>query len=138
MLVISHTLIIRTTPEAVWAKMIDFKNFSAWDSQIEWVTLDRGVAVGSRGKLKTKGNFAVPFWITDVVPQRSYTSVAGLGPIRMIAEHEMRAADGGVQVRFALSSDGWGAWLHRLMYGRMMREGLPVWMAAFKQQLEQK
>jgi hypothetical protein len=138
MLITSHTITIRATPDAVWAKMIDFTSFSTWDSQIEWVTLDKGVTVGSRGKLKTKGNLAVPFWITEVNPQRSYTSVAGIGPMRMIAEHEMSVVSDGVQVRFALSSEGWGAWLHRLIYGRMMREGLPQWMENLKQQLERK
>ncbi|MEU8586949.1 SRPBCC family protein [Streptomyces sp. NPDC048664] len=68
-----HTVEADVTTAQVWARYADTATWPEWDEGLERVTLAGPFEAGVTGTLTPQGQEALPFVLTEVVPDKGFT-----------------------------------------------------------------
>jgi Polyketide cyclase / dehydrase and lipid transport len=77
-----HSIEGKVSRNAVWGLYSDVATWSEWHAGIEWIKLDGDFRVGTSGKIKPKGQDRLPFRLTNVDIDGSFsdeTEIPGAG-----------------------------------------------------------
>jgi hypothetical protein len=86
--IVTHTVRVRATPEAVWKKLSDVATWADWDTGMKWAEVPGPFVAGASGRFKPVGSLvAVPLEIVEADPTRGYTSEARVASVRLRFAH---------------------------------------------------
>jgi hypothetical protein len=123
-----HTARSAASPEAVWRRYADVKQWSEWSPAIEWSRLDGPFQVGAKGKSKARGAPAGSFRLTAVEPNALFASATRLPGARLQFEHRIEPDDSGIRIthRATLSGplSGLYAWRIRALTEQTLVDGV--------------
>jgi hypothetical protein len=74
----SRSVETSASPEKAWATWSDTSTWPTWNPDVQDVTLDRGIADGSRGTMTTKAGGTHNIVISEVQPNRGFTLTSDL------------------------------------------------------------
>lgn len=107
------------SPEAFFARWLEYDTWAQWSPDTEWVKVDGPVAVGTRGVLKTKGGPKVKFVISACTPGREYTDSSLLPGARLVFQHTVVPDGTGSKSAVLVTMSGPLSWLWaKIMGGR--------------------
>jgi ligand-binding SRPBCC domain-containing protein len=118
------------TPAAVWARYAEPTTWPEWDHEIEKVTVEGPLAVGTRGTLKPVGGPLTRFAYTQVEPGVSFTDVTKLPLARLTFRHRIEPTAEGCRFTHQVSITGPLSWLFARIIGRKIEAGLATAMRA--------
>ncbi|MFE3003461.1 SRPBCC family protein [Nocardia sp. NPDC059246] len=121
----AHTESTTATPAQLWRHYADPTEWSKWDHEVEWVTVDGPFAEGTTGSLKPAGGPKTRFAMTEVTPNVSFTDVSRLPLATMTFEHRIEAAAEGTRFTHEISIAGPLSPLFARVIGRRAAAELP-------------
>jgi hypothetical protein len=138
LLLISHTITLKSAPEAVWRKLIDWKQWPTWDAGQESIQFDGPIDEYSIGKLKLKGGPKVLLRVVKFLPGRSYVSEFDLVGSTFVFDHFLDVIDPEVtNLTFTVATKGFLSLLWGLLLKGSLKKKVPVWMENFRSGLAQ-
>ena len=93
MKLVEYSVQLPINKSAAWARMVDWKNWTEWDCEMEAVEFPHELRAGASGKLKLKGAPEVPLTVTFFQSGEEYTSEFPLAGSRMIFDHKLKSLD---------------------------------------------
>ncbi|WP_062134525.1 SRPBCC family protein [Demequina aestuarii] len=93
-------------PEAFFERWIELETHPEWAESMEWFQLDEPVAIGARGKLKSKAGEPLPFRVTAFERPYVYADTTELDGAELTVHHEARPHDGGSRVELRAWLEG--------------------------------
>jgi hypothetical protein len=134
-----RTVIVKAPAQAAWDKLVDWKTMHEWDTFMDWIRFDGDIKMGSKGRLKMRDGAEVDIVVTSFDAPKQYTDEFKMFGLHMIFHHEVNSRpDGDTAVRIAIEAKGPVGMLLAPMMKAQMKEKLPVLMAKYKRQLEEK
>lgn len=108
---LEHVIHIDAPPEVVWDVIVDVEGWPAWTPTIDTAKrLDDGpFDVGSKALLKQPGLTEATWVVTSLTQGERFTWESRIRGIRMIATHEIVAAETGAQNVLRIEMSGWVA-----------------------------
>ncbi len=106
MLIAENTTEISAPLSVVWEKMLNWREWPAWDHGMDSARFPGSLQRGSVGKLKLKGGPEVDLRLTDFVEEDHYTSEFSLLGTTFVFEHELKTVGSNTTVRFAVTANG--------------------------------
>lgn len=103
---VEATALSTATPEALWPLYADVNRWSSWDEDLRKVTLEGPFAVGSRGVMDIAGQPPIPFTLTEVTPNVSFTDEAKAGPMTVRFVHTLTRLTGGTRITHTATVEG--------------------------------
>jgi uncharacterized protein YndB with AHSA1/START domain len=100
---------ISSSPERVWAVLIDVERWPEWTSSMTEVTrIDSGpFAVGSKARIKQPRLGAMVWTVTELTPEKSFVWEATRPGLTLVASHVLtNRTAGGVMVVLAVEQRG--------------------------------
>jgi len=91
---------------AVWQRYSNVARWSEWSPGVQWATLEGVFAIGSKGKSKPPGSWALRFRITAVDPERMFATASRLPGARLTFEHVIDPREAGVRITHRARLDG--------------------------------
>jgi hypothetical protein len=124
MLIKFVTKLTQLRAEQIWAKYVDVKNWSSWDSSVESSELYGDFVEGTKGSLKPVGGPKAKF-ILSTVTKYVYFSDRSFLPLAHIDFEHAIADDGETRtVTHTISLGGFLAPLFKLILGKKLADGL--------------
>lgn len=130
MLIIKNTVETTASPEAIWEIWQDVTNWSTWDHDIEFSTINGPFKTGMTGTLKPKGGPLVYTKLTAVEPKKLFINEAKLPLARIIVSHFLTESNGKIHVTHQIEMTGPLAFFFAFVIGRNMKKNLPQTMTA--------
>lgn len=124
-------------PEQIWAMWQDASTWPCWDTELEWVRLEGEFVIGTVGLMKPTSGPEVKFRLSEVVPLRSFSSVAQLPLTRLVFNHEYLSSqegDGAAQIRHSVTMYG----LLTPLFGRLIGGKIKNHLRQAMQELRQR
>lgn len=116
--------ISKATPEAIFTLWSTVAHWPEWDEDIASAGLHGQFSLGSQGYVKPKGGPRATFTITEIMPNKSFTSVSHLPGARLLFSHALSREENHTLIRHTISISGRLAWLWSLLLGKSLRKGL--------------
>jgi hypothetical protein len=69
----TFTVGVQNTPDKVWQTLIDVPSWHIWDTELIAASLDSSFEVGAKGILIPQKGPKLPFYISEIIPNQSYT-----------------------------------------------------------------
>lgn len=123
-----NTQTTSAAPEAVWARYADPASWPQWDHEIEYVTADGPLEVGTTGRLKPAGGPVTRFVYTEVEPGVSFTDVTKLPLARLTFRHRIEPTADGCRFTHTVTITGPLSPLFARVIGRKIEAGLATAM----------
>ncbi|ECI9604892.1 hypothetical protein C9X02_20800 [Salmonella enterica subsp. enterica serovar Enteritidis] len=124
-------------PEQIWTMWQDASTWPCWDTELEWVRLEGEFVIGTVGLMKPTSGPEVKFRLSEVVPLRSFSSVAQLPLTRLVFNHEYLSSqegDGAAQIRHSVTMYG----LLAPLFGRLIGGKIKNHLRQAMQELSQR
>ena len=114
----------------IWPIWTDITRYPEWDPREEYLTLDGPFGEGATGTSKQKGNPASTFVISDVVPEKTWTTTCPLPGGQLIMHHQLAAHGDSSTLTKSYRVTGPFQVPFRLFFAGRVRKDLPVTFAA--------
>ena len=133
-----HEVFIAAPAHDVWRLTTDIESWPGMSPTFTSVRrLDEGsLRVGSTALVKQPGQRATTWTVTAVEAPHRFEWAARVLGVRMVASHEVMAADGGCRNRLTLTMSGPGARVLAAVGGRLMRRSLATENEGFRRHAE--
>ena len=127
-----ESVVVRATPEAIFALYADVAGWPAWDPEVRAASLDGPFAAGSTGSLTpTKGPRA-RITVVGVAPGRSFDVESRLPLCTMRFEHVLEPRGAETLVTHRVVFRGPLTFVFARVVGRSIRAGLPGTLAGLR------
>lgn len=139
MVLLSAAVEVNASAETVFGVYCDVERWPQWTASMTEVRrLDPGpLAVGTRVLVRQPRLPAREWFVTDLVPGRSFTWESRRSGLRTVARHRVTAGSDRCRVTAELEHSGPWALIAGLMTGRLTRRYLSWETAGLKQRCEQ-
>lgn len=118
------TLVKGIGADALWEARSEVKNWSKWDSDIEWTRMEGEPVVGSSFLLKPKGGFVCKALITESESPSVFGDVTFLPGAKMKFLHYFAQTPDGVRITVELSIWGILGFLWKKIIGEEQAKGM--------------
>lgn len=109
-LLAKNSIQIAAARHVVWEKMLDWRNWTSWETAMEKVSFPGAMHEGSVGKLKLKSAPEVALKVTAFENECSYTSEFELWGTTFVFTHELNESDEQmINLSFAVTANGFTA-----------------------------
>jgi len=131
-----YSIVVDNSQEKVWGFLTNVERWSEWDSELESSILSEKFDLGSKGILKPKRGPKLKFYISELIPNKSYTFIAKM-PVGAI-EIKRTLEKTGNQIKFTddIKFTGFLKRLFGLALGNSFKSVLPEVMNNFKEIVE--
>lgn len=93
--------------EKVWGNYEDVRRWAVWDESLTSVNLSGDFENGTKGVMFNQGLPELPFELTEVVRQKSFTTKSVMGPFVVEVNHRLiKGEDGLVTVEHGVLVNG--------------------------------
>ncbi|HFU75064.1 MAG TPA: polyketide cyclase [Bacteroidetes bacterium] len=89
----SHSVQIKATPQTIFNIYADVNNWSIWDKDVELSSIEGEFKTGAIGELKPKGAPKSKIFFTEVIKDKSFTTLGKLPLCKMYFEHTINIKD---------------------------------------------
>ncbi len=137
MLIIHHSITTTASAAAIWRLYEDTTTWPTWDHGLEKVHLDGPFETGTRGTLRPKGGPNVPFVITALEKERSFSDISSLPFTRLIFTHSLEKEGNKLRVTHHAEMKGLLAPFFAIIIGIKIKAELPTAMKQLVAMAEQ-
>ena len=136
MLLISQTITLKVAPEAVWRKLIDWKQWPTWDTGQEYIHFDGPIDEYSIGKLKLKGGPKVLLRVVKFLPGRTYITEFDFVGSTFVFDHFLEVIDPEeTNLTFTVATRGFLSLFWGVLLKGSIKKKVPQWMENFRRGL---
>ncbi len=134
----SFTIAVNATQDKAWQTLIDVKNWPLWDTELIDANLEGAFKENAKGTMKPKKGPKLKFYISDYVPNQSY-SINVIMPVgQMEIKRSLSVANNEVHFTDDIAFKGFLKQIFGLILGRQFKKVLPEVMHNFKNIAERK
>lgn len=109
-----HSVVVKTTKEAVWSLWTNPENWPKYDPTISEAAFHGDLAVGVEGKMKAaSSDKVINFSLTELVENERMTIQVKKFGARVLGIHMVDDAEDGVKITFRVELRGLFSWFHR-------------------------
>ena len=134
----SFTISVNNSMEKVWEVLTDVQSWHKWDTEILNATLEGDFVVGAKGTMKPKKGPQLKFYISDLVPNKSYTFNTIMPVGELVIERRLVKVNNEIQFTDDIKFTGFLKYVFGLILGGQFRKVLPEVMQKFKNLAEGK
>ena len=134
----SFTISVNNSMEKVWEALTDVQSWHKWDTEILNATLEGDFVVVAKGTMKPKKGPQLKFYISDLVPNKSYTFNTIMPVGELVIERRLVKVNSEIQFTDDIKFTGFLKYVFGLMLGGQFRKVLPEVMQKFKNLAESK
>jgi hypothetical protein len=120
-----HSVIVRTTPAAIWNVLADVERWPTWTStmlQVEPLT-PGALRVGARYRVTQPKLRTGVYEVTDCTPHKAFTWIQKVPGATLVADHRFIASDSaGTELELSFATHGPLGGLLGRMYGKLIAE----------------
>lgn len=127
---------INATVVQVWQKLIDVPTWSQWDTELIEANLEGDFVVGAKGILKPKTGPKLKFYISEIVPNQSYTFNTIMPIGELVIKRTVTVENSTVYFTDDIAFTGFLKYIFGFMLGGQFRKVLPKVMNTFKEMVE--
>ncbi len=127
---------INATVVQVWQKLIDVPTWSQWDTELIEANLEGDFVVGAKGILKPKTGPKLKFYISEIVPNQSYTFNTIMPIGELVIKRTVTVENSTVYFTDDIAFTGFLKYIFGFMLGGQFRKVLPKVMQTFKEMVE--
>ena len=132
----SFTVGLNASPNKVWQTLIDVSSWHIWDTELTEATLNGRFEVGTTGILTPKTGPKLPFHISEIVPNQSYTFKTKMPVGSLDIKRTLSTENGVTYFTDDIAFKGFLKHIFGLMLGGGFRKVLPEVMDNFKRLAE--
>ena len=134
-----YAIEIKATPQSIFEIYADVENWSTWDKEVEYSSIQGTFQTGATGELKPKDAPKSKIFFTEVVKDTSFTTMGKLPLCKMYLSHTIDQIDNGsVSVTHIVSFEGLLSVLFGNIIGRGIAKSLPDALKGLKDKAEAK
>lgn len=134
----SFTIPLNTTKANVWQILIDVQNWHQWDTEILEASLEGIFTEGAKGTMKPKTGPKLKFYISEVVPNQSYTFNTIMPVGELVIKRSLTELNNEIHFTDDIAFTGFLKYIYGFMLGGQFRKVLPEVMSKFKEIAESK
>ncbi len=134
----SFTIAVNNTPYKVWQTLTDVTNWHVWDTELVDAMLEGEFVVGTKGELTPKKGPKLKFYISEILPQQSYTFNTILPVGELVIKRSLKTENQITHFTDDIAFTGFLKYILGFMLGKQFRSVLPEVMNKFKQLAESK
>lgn len=135
---IEEKIVVKATPEQIFNLYENVSEWSSWDPDVQYSTIDGEFKVGAKGKLKpTKGPEA-KIEFTEVTKNKSFTTISKLPLCTISFFHKLAPSSEGTKVTHTVVFSGLLSSLFARLIGSGIKTGLPETMQGLRNAFEAK
>lgn len=127
---------IHATPTQIFAAYADVENWSAWDSEVEFSSIDGAFQSGTAGTIKPKGAPKSTILFSEVIDNQSFTVDCKLPLCKMTFLHRLDNHGETTHVTHQVQFTGMLAFLFGRLIGKGIAKTLPTSLNGLKDYLE--
>jgi|HubBroStandDraft_1064217.scaffolds.fasta_scaffold46266_3 hypothetical protein len=120
-----HSVLVRTTPAAIWDVLADVERWPTWTStmlQVDPLT-PGGLRVGARYRLTQPKLRPAIYEVTECTPHKAFTWIQKSPGATLVADHRFIAADStGTELELSFATTGLLGSVVGRMYGKLIAE----------------
>ena len=135
-MVFSSKIQIDATPEKIWAKYANVREWSSWDSEVREAYLNKGLSFSSEGFLIPRKGPKASIRVVQFEENRNFTVQSRLPLCRLNFEHYITDMNGSSAVEHKIVFTGVLAPLFSRLIGRQIYKAMPDTLAALKTSVE--
>ena len=115
-----HTITAKVSKKSIWKLYENVETWSLWDPEVKHAALNTNTfSKGTKGTLHPKGGPKVKFELTEVLPEKSFTSTTFLPLAKMDFEHIIvENADGTLSITHRIKIEGFLSPFFAFVIGR--------------------
>ncbi|TGL64677.1 polyketide cyclase [Leptospira sarikeiensis] len=125
------TLVHGLDAGTLWEARSDIKNWSKWDSDIEWTKVEGKISVGTEFILKPKGGFTCKAVVTESEKPSVFGDVTFLPGAKMKFLHSFYPMKEGTEIKVELSISGPLGFLWKKIIGEEQAKGMEKEISRF-------
>jgi hypothetical protein len=134
----NFTVSVNNKIDKVWQALIDVENWHNWDTELIEAKLTGDFAIGTKGILKPKTGPKLKFYISEIIPNQSYTFNTIMPVGELVIKRSLSLENDRVQFTDDIAFTGFLKIVFGLMLGGQFRKVLPDVMNKFKELAERK
>ncbi len=134
----SFTISVNNTADNVWQTLVDVSSWHVWDTELKEATLEGNFAVGAKGILTPKKGPRLKFYISELVPSKSYTFKTKMPVGWLIIKRTLTIESETTHFTDDIAFTGFLKLVFGAMLGGQFRKVLPEVMNNFKKLAERK
>jgi uncharacterized protein affecting Mg2+/Co2+ transport len=128
----SFTIAIKNTQDNVWQALTDVPNWHIWDTELKEAYLNEPFALGAKGVMTPKKGPKLPFYISEMIPDQSYTVKTKMPVGTLDIKRTLRHENGTTYFTDDIAFTGFLKRFFGAMLGGGFRKILPEVMENFK------
>ena len=132
----SFTVGINAPPNKVWQTLTDVSRWAVWDTELLEASLEGRFEVGAKGILIPKKGPKLPFYISEIIPNQSYTFKTQMPVGSLDIKRTLHTENGVTYFTDDIAFKGFLKHVFGLMLGGGFRKVLPEVMDNFKKLAE--
>ena len=129
---ITHSINIETSTEAIFAYYKDIASWYKWDRDVSEVFLKDGLTIGSMGWLKPKNGPKANIYISEVELNKSFTVESKLPFCRLIFGHKLEHKGNYTHTTHSAEFVGPLSFIFRRLIGKQIDKTLPETLLSLK------
>jgi hypothetical protein len=134
----NFTVSVNNKIDKVWQALIDVENWHNWDTELIEAKLNGDFAIGTKGVLKPKTGPKLKFYISEIIPNQSYTFNTIMPIGELVIKRSLSMENDRVQFTDDIAFTGFLKVVFGFMLGGQFRKILPEVMNKFKELAERK
>jgi Polyketide cyclase / dehydrase and lipid transport len=128
----SFTIGVQAPQDSVWAVLTDVPTWHIWDTELKSAHLEGDFALGAKGVLTPKKGPELPFQISEIVPNQSYTFITKMPIGSLDIKRTLTHENGVTYFTDDIAFTGFMKHIFGLILGSGFRKILPEVMDNFK------
>lgn len=132
----AQSIQINVTSDKVFEVYQNVKQWSEWNSGIEFSSISGPFKTGTKGELKHLTGPINKIFFNEVTHNKSFTTVRKLPLCMMYCEHKLSSNENGTNVTHKVRFKGILAPLFGRLIGKNIKQDLPTVMNSLKKHLE--
>jgi len=134
---INHSIQIKATPQTIFEIYEDVKKWSIWDKNVESSSIQGEFKTATIGTLKPKGGLQSKIYFTEVIKNKSFTTLGKLPLCKMYFEHTLHAInENTTEVTHTIKFSGLLSPIFRRLIGKGIKKSLPDVLEGLKIEAE--
>ena len=132
----SYTIAVKASAAEVWRVLTDAPGWHRWDTEILEATLAGDFAAGTSGTMRPKKGPVLKFYISEVIPNQSYTFCTILPVGELVIKRSLSVGKNETHFTDDIAFTGFLKYFFGLLLGSQFRKVLPGVMNSFKKIVE--
>ncbi|MEM1408042.1 MAG: SRPBCC family protein [Bacteroidota bacterium] len=133
----SFTIVVNSSHDKVWSLLIDVDRWHKWDTELIKAELTEDFALGAKGVLIPKKGPKLKFYISELIPNQSYTFVTKMPVGTLEIRRTLKQKSDQIEFTDEIRFTGFLKRIFGLMLGGGFKAVLPEVMENFKRLAEQ-